>query len=88
MGVLEPGGEPDLSLEALDVDAGAHLRRQDLDHYLSRQPGLLGQEDTAHPTAPELPQDAVGIPDGVLEAGLELDVWVRKADGAKLAVRR
>ena len=70
--VLEPRGELDLALEALDVDGGAGLRRQHLDDDLPAQPGLLGKEDAAHAAAAQLPEEAVGVAEGGLEALLEV----------------
>ena len=72
MRVLETGGEPDLALEALDVHRGAGLGRQHLDHDLAAEPDLFGEEDATHPAAAQLPQDAVGVPEGGLEALLQL----------------
>ena len=71
--MLQTRGDPDLPLEPLGVDAGAHLRRQDLDDDLTRKPRLLGEEDAAHPTTPELLQDVVGVTYGSLNPGLEAD---------------
>ena len=72
MGVLEFGGEEDFALEPLRVDAGAHLRRQNLDDHLAAEPGFLGEEDVAHTPAAELALDAVGVAYYALEAGLEV----------------
>ena len=72
MRVLQPGGELDLALEPLDVDRGAELGRQHLDDDLAAEPGLLGEEDAAHAAAAQLPQDAVGVAEGGLEALLEV----------------
>ena len=71
--MLQPGGELDLPLEALDVDRGAHLGRQHLDDHLPAQPGFLGEEDAAHPPAAQFLQDAVGITQSSLQPGLETD---------------
>jgi hypothetical protein len=71
--VLQPGGELDLPLEPLDVDRGAHVGGEQLDDYLAAQPGFLGEEDTAHPSASQFLQDAVGITQGGLQPGLEAD---------------
>ena len=70
--VLKSGGELDLALEALDVYGRARLRGQDLDDNLPAEPGLLGEEDTAHPAAAQLLQDAVGAAEGGLQALLEV----------------
>ncbi len=73
MRVLQPGGELDLPLEALDVDRGAHIGGEHLDDHLTSQPGFLGEEDTAHPPASQFLQDAVGITQSSLQPGLETD---------------
>jgi hypothetical protein len=57
----------------LDVDARAGFRWKDLDDYLASEPRFLGEKYVAHPTAPELSQDVVGVTDDGLEARLELD---------------
>ncbi len=58
MRMLEPCGELDLAAEAVLVDAGRHLGRQDLDHHLPRQLYVLGQEDPAHSATAEFTLDA------------------------------
>jgi len=77
--MLEPRGELDLALEALDVDRGAHLGRQELDDDLAPEPDFLGEEDAAHAAAAQLFQDAVLVTDRGLKPLLELDgkdpVW-------------
>jgi hypothetical protein len=69
--VLQPGGELDLALEALDIDGGTGLGRENLDDDLASQPGLLGQEDAAHPTAAQLLEETVTGAEGGLETVLE-----------------
>src|SRR6478736_1554508 len=54
VGVMETGGELDLTTEAIDAEAGAQVGRQHLEHHLATQVGILGDEDTTHPTAAEL----------------------------------
>jgi hypothetical protein len=68
VGMLQLGGELDLPLEPLHVDARPHLGREHLDNHLAAEPGLLRQEDTAHPPTTELPLDAVGVTNGSLQA--------------------
>jgi hypothetical protein len=71
--VLQSGGELDLPLEPLDIDRGTHVGREQLDDHLASQPGFLGEEDTAHPSAAQFFQDAVGITQSGLQPGLETD---------------
>ena len=59
-------------LVALDVYGRAGLGRQNLDDDLPAQPGLLGKEDAAHAAAAQLPEKAVGVAEGGLEALLEV----------------
>ena len=73
MRVLQPGSQLDLSLEALDIDAGAHVGWEDLDDDLTAEPGLLGEEDPAHPAATQFLQDAVGVTDRCLQSRFETD---------------
>src|SRR3954453_20866968 len=61
MGVLQPRGQADLAVEALGIEPGGQLRRQDLHDYPAPQCLVLGDEDATHPTAPEFPLDHIGI---------------------------
>ena len=54
------------------LTAGAGLGRQHLDDDLPAEPGLLGEEDAAHAAAAQLPEEAVGVAEGGLEALLEV----------------
>jgi hypothetical protein len=58
--MLQHGCQRDLPLEPLLVHTRRHVGRQYLDHDLAAEPGLVGQEDTAHPPATELPLDGAG----------------------------
>ena len=66
--VLQRGRQLDLAMEPLGVDPCGELRRQDLDHHAPAQLGLLGEEHTAHPTAAELPLQAVPPSEDGLQA--------------------
>ena len=68
MRVLKRRGELDLSSEALDVDAGRHLRWQHLDHHAPLEGSLLREEHSAHPAATKLLLDAVGLAERGFEA--------------------
>jgi hypothetical protein len=65
--VVELRRELDLAPEALDVDPGGQLRREDLDHDLPLERPLGGDEDAAHPAARELLLEVVGVAEGGLE---------------------
>ena len=68
MGVLQRGGELNLPVETLGVDAGRELGREHLDDDLSGESGLLGQEHPAHPATAQLALNAVRRPEGGLHA--------------------
>ena len=70
--MLEPGGQPDFALEALDADGGGGLRREHLHHHLALDLHFLREEDAAHAAAPELAQDTVAGADRVLHLALEV----------------
>ena len=65
--MLQPGRELDLAPEAVGTDAGAQLRRQQLDDHPAPQRRLGGDEHPAHSTAPEFALDPVGGSEGGLE---------------------
>ena len=67
VGVLELGRQEDLPPEPLHADPGRQLGQEHLDHHPPLQRGLQGHEDPRHPPAAELPLDAVGVSQGVLE---------------------
>jgi hypothetical protein len=60
VGVLEPGGEPDLALEALGREAGGELGGQHLHHDPACQPRIRSEEDARHAAAAELALEGVG----------------------------
>ena len=68
MRVLQRGGELYFPLEAIDAHPRCHFRRQELDDDLAVEGRLFRQVDPAHPTAAELPLEAVGVAEGRLEA--------------------
>ena len=57
-----------VAIEALDIDSGAQLRREDLDGHLPSQRRFLSDEYACHPTAREFPFENVGG----TECGLQL----------------
>ena len=61
MRVLEPGGELDLALEAVDAHAGGELGRQHLDDDLAAERGARREEDARHAAAAELALDGVCV---------------------------
>jgi len=67
VGVLKAGGKLDLALEALDVDRGRELRRQDLDHDVAAERRLLSEKDARHAAAAELTLEAICAPESRLE---------------------
>jgi hypothetical protein len=61
VGVLEPGGEADLALEALGAERGRELRQEDLEGDWAVVPEVLGQVDHSHAAPAELALDPVVI---------------------------
>jgi hypothetical protein len=60
VGVLQPGGESDLALEARGRDAGGEVGGEDLDDDAAAEPRVLGDEDPRHAAAAELALEGVG----------------------------
>jgi hypothetical protein len=65
--MLERCRELDLAAKALDVHTRSRLGREHFHHHASSERRLPGKEDVRHPTAAELPFDAVGITEGTLQ---------------------
>ncbi len=61
MGMLQRGGQPDLTLEPLGAHARRQLGREHLHHHLPAEPYFLGEEDAAHAAAAELALDTVRV---------------------------
>jgi hypothetical protein len=68
VGMLERGGQLDLAAEPVGAQGGGEIRRQDLDHDLPAEDGLLGQEDPAHAAAAQLALDQVAPGEGGAES--------------------
>ena len=68
MRMLQLSRELDLPLEPVHVHTGGHLGWEDLDHDLTSQPHLLGQEHATHPPATEFRLDGVGIGNEILQS--------------------
>ena len=66
--MLELGGELDLAPEPVDVHAGRELGEQHLDHDLSAERLLVGEEDVRHAAPAELAVEHIRL----AERGLEL----------------
>ena len=64
--MLELGGDLDLALESIDVDAGDQLRAEELHHDPSTECRLLGDKDAGHAAAAQLTLDQVGGADRLL----------------------
>src|SRR5262249_36970162 len=58
--VLKPRGDENLAIESLDAHARDEVRRQNFHYHAPAERRLLGDEDTGHAAATELPLDAVG----------------------------
>ena len=57
--MLEPGGEPDLALEALGAERGGQLGVEHLERDRAVVLEVLGQVDRGHAAAPELALERV-----------------------------
>jgi len=70
--VLERGGDLDLALEPLGVDAGGHVGREHLHHDPAAKGHVLRDEDAAHPRTAQLVDDAIRAAERGLYPVLEL----------------
>jgi len=61
VGMLQRGGEPDLTLEPLGAHPRGQLGREHFHHHLPAEPYFLGEEDATHAAAAELTLDTVGV---------------------------
>ena len=59
VGVLEAGGELDLTEEPLGADRGGEIRLEDLDRDRTPMLDVLGQEDRGHPPLADLAFEGV-----------------------------
>ena len=62
VGMLEPGGEPDLALEALGAERGGELGMEHLERDRAVVPEVLGEVDRGHAPAAELALERVAVP--------------------------
>ena len=62
VGVLEPGGELDLALEALGAERGGQLGMEDLERDRPVVLQVVGEIDRGHAPAPELALERVAVP--------------------------
>jgi hypothetical protein len=79
--VLELRGQQDLALEAFVRHLRRGLGRQQLDHDLAAQPGLLGDEHTRNPAPAEFALRGLAAAQGRLE--LVAQVRGRQADAPR-----
>ena len=70
--MLEPGGEPDLPLEALGAEGGGKLGEEDLERDRAVVLEVLGEVDRGHAAAPELALEGVAVGESRLEQGLRV----------------
>ena len=81
MGVLEPGGEPDLPLEALRAERGRQLGMEHLERHRAVVLQVLRQEHGGHPAPAQLALEQVAARQPVLEACAEVGHGVSSAGG-------
>jgi hypothetical protein len=70
--MLQSRRELNLATEAIDVDSGCKVWRQNLDDYLPVELGLRGDEHARHARAAKLAVDPIGSAEHFLELGLEI----------------
>ena len=61
VGVLQPGGELDLALEALGAERGGELGEEHLEGDRAVVPEVLGEVDDGHAAAAELALERVAV---------------------------
>ena len=66
VGVLQRGGEADLSAKALGSERGGQVLMQDLERNLAAMLGVARQVDGRHPTTPQLALQGIGGAKGIL----------------------
>ncbi len=67
MGVVELGGDADLTQEALAAQHGRKLWTEHLERDLTVVLEVVGEIDRSHPTATKLTLDGVAVGEGSLE---------------------
>jgi hypothetical protein len=65
VGVLEPGGEPDLALEPLGTERLGQIGMEDLERDRPVVPHVVGEIDRRHAAAPQLAVQHVPVAQGV-----------------------
>ena len=70
--MLQPGGEPDLALEALGTQRDRELGVEHLECHRAVVLEVAGQEDRSHAAAPELPLERVATAQPALELRLQV----------------
>jgi hypothetical protein len=72
MGMLEPGDELDLALEALGADGGRELGVEQLQRYRPVVTDVVGEVDRGHAAPPKLTLDAVAVGQALFETLAEV----------------
>ena len=65
--MLETGGDLNLPEKALRTECGDELLAQELDGNQPAVPEVAGEVDRGHPTAAQLPLEAVAVDEGGLK---------------------
>jgi hypothetical protein len=81
VGVLEPGVDGDLALEAIGPECGHDLGAEHLQRNATGVLEILGEIDGGHAPAPELMLEAVVIGQGVLETLEQVHVLAPRSAG-------
>lgn len=65
--MLEPGGEPDLALEALGPQGAPQVGVQHLERHLASVPQVMGEIDRSHPARAQRAHELVAATEGLLQ---------------------
>ena len=85
MGVLKPGREPDLPLEALRAERGGKLGMEHLEGHRAIVLQIPRQEHRGHPAPAQLALEHVAARQPVLEADAEVGHGVSSVGGWRMS---
>ena len=84
----EPGGEPDLALEALGAECGGELGAEDLDGDVAVVLEVVGEVDGGHAALAQLALEAVAGGEGVSQLVWYIGEWFGLSWRCRNMVRR
>jgi hypothetical protein len=83
--VLEPGGEPDLALEAVGAEGGGELGVEHLERDRPVVLEIVGEEDRGHASAAELALEGVQPAQSVLKLRGQIGQWSLSQGGIRVS---